>query len=172
MAKVGRKTKLTPKLQEQIVKYIEAGNYAKDACQMVGISERIYEIWNKEGLEIEAKCFDDNDEKVESKWQKLTEFEKAKFRFFRSIKKAKSKAVIRNVLNIQKAGRESWTASAWWLERTHFKEWGDKKSVGVRFETPLEIKGEDVKKEIMDKLNTMAERLKKRDERKNIKKGK
>lgn len=32
MTKTGRKTKLTPKLQEEIIKYIEAGNHVKDAC--------------------------------------------------------------------------------------------------------------------------------------------
>jgi len=60
------------------VKYIKAGNYIETACDAVGIADRTYERWNKEGLKIEAKCFNNEDEKIESEWQKITEMEKAK----------------------------------------------------------------------------------------------
>jgi len=153
MAKRGPKTKLTPELKEKIIKYIAAGNYVKDACQMVGISEFIYYYWKRQGKKAEKKL---------EEGKKLTDRENELYQLYQSIKKAESTAVMRNVLNIQKAGKDSWTASAWWLERTHFKEWGDKKSVGLKFENPLEIKSGELKKTLIDKLDTIRERMKDR----------
>jgi transposase len=86
MTKTGRKTKLTPKLQEEIIKYVEAGNYAKDACQAVGIGRSTFYDWLKwckEGREPFSEFLD-------------------------TIKKAKTKAVIRNVLIIQTEAKKRW----------------------------------------------------------------
>ena len=47
----GRKTKLNPELQEEIVKRIRAGNYIRVACQAVGISHTTYFDWLKKGEE-------------------------------------------------------------------------------------------------------------------------
>jgi len=46
---------------------------------------------------------------------------------------------------------------------------GQKEGIGVSFETPLEVDKKELEKGLMDKLNVMAERYKKK---KNIKKGK
>jgi transposase len=43
------RTKLTPELQEKIIKYIKGGNYIVIACQAVGISEVTYYDWIKKG---------------------------------------------------------------------------------------------------------------------------
>lgn len=139
MAKAGRKTKLTPKLQEKIVKYIEAGNYIKVACKAVGISERTYEMWNKKGLEIENKCFDDDSNKIKLEWQKLTEFEKTKFRFFRSIREAEARAEIRNVAMINIAAKKEWRAALQMLARKYHKRWGLKKQIGGIGDEPLPV---------------------------------
>ncbi len=59
--------------------------------------------------------------------------------FLESIKKAKAKAVIRNVLIIQTAAKKTWQAAAWWLERSHHKDWGIKKQIGGIGEEPLPV---------------------------------
>ncbi len=152
MTKVGRKTKLTPELQEQIVKYIEAGNFAKDACQAAGIGETTFYKWLKKGKEgIEP----------------FREFQE-------SIKKARAKSIIRNTLVIKTAAKNSWQAAACWLERVSHKDWGKKAMYGEIEDSPIkiEIKNKDLEKELMDNLNAMAERLNKSKEKKNIKKRK
>lgn len=86
----GRKTKLTPELKDDIIKYIEAGNYIKHACQLVGISEQTYYTWIKRGEAGEDQFLE----------------------FLESIKKAGAKAIARNVLIIQAAAKKSWQAAA------------------------------------------------------------
>lgn len=124
------KSKLTPELLEQIVQYIKVGNYNKDACQAVGISERVYYKWLKRG----EKAL-----KLEEKGNKIPKKEEIYVQFVQSIKKAKAKAVIRNVLVIQTAAKKSWQAAAWWLERSHHKDWGIKKQIGGIGEEPLPV---------------------------------
>ena len=45
----GRKTKLTPAIQSQIIEAIEGGNYACVACALAGISEPTYYSWIEKG---------------------------------------------------------------------------------------------------------------------------
>ena len=93
--------KYKPELVNEIIKYIEAGNYQKTACEAVGISEETFYTWMKEKPE-----------------------------FSESIKKAESKAIARNVMIIQKAAQTSWQAAAWFLERKDYERWGRKELIG------------------------------------------
>jgi transposase len=99
-----RPTKLTPELQKEIVGYIEAGNYIEVACEAAGISQSTFFDWKARG----------------AKKQPLYS------EFLEAVKKAESKAEIRNVVVIQKAAQENWQASAWYLERKHAERWGRK----------------------------------------------
>ncbi len=65
-------------------------------------------------------------------------------KFYESVKRAKAEAVKRNVMLIQKAAVNNWQAAAWWLERTHPKEFGRKDKMNL--ETP-----DGIKIEIVDK---------------------
>jgi len=78
--------RLNEKIIEEIAKSIKKGMYIKDAVKTVGINERTYERWNKEGLKIEAKCYDDDGERIEKEWRKLSGTEKLKCRFCRSVR--------------------------------------------------------------------------------------
>lgn len=98
------KTKLTPELQEKIIKYIKGGNYIVIACQAVGISEVTYYDWIKRGKAGEEPFL----------------------KFLKSIKKAKAEAEIKYVSIVQNVANRSWQAAAWWLERTNWKRWGRK----------------------------------------------
>lgn len=115
------KLKLTPELNEQMVKYIEAGNYVKIACQMVGIGKTTHYNWMERGKKASE---------LEEKGKKIPKSEKIYRDYRDTIKKAEAKAIIRNVLVIQKASKDSWQAAAWWLERAHYKDWGIKKQIG------------------------------------------
>lgn len=50
---MGRKLKLTPELQEQIVDALAAGAYASTACEYVGLSEATYYRWLQLGEQAE-----------------------------------------------------------------------------------------------------------------------
>jgi len=47
----GRRTKLTPELQEIICGFIAKGNYINVACRAAGIAQRTYERWIARGEE-------------------------------------------------------------------------------------------------------------------------
>lgn len=156
--------KLNDKLQKEIVEYIEAGNYAKHACQAVGISERTFINWKNRGKKASE---------LESKGEVIPLKEIQYLEFFHSIKKAQSIAILKNVETIQKAAKKTWQAAAWWLERTRFQDFGRKDNVGIRFDTPLEVKRKDLEKELRDKLKAISEKViaKNKQKRKRAKKG-
>ena len=84
-----RTSKYTPELVEQIIRLIEAGTYAVEACMVVGISEETYYKWLRTKPELSE-----------------------------SIKKARAKAISVRLMRIDKAGRDGyWQADAWGLER-------------------------------------------------------
>jgi len=91
----GRKTKLTPERQKIITDVIAAGNYARTAVAMAGISEETYYQWLKKNPE-----------------------------FAEAVRKAESQAEAVRVARIARAGQEgNWTADAWWLERRFPDKW-------------------------------------------------
>ena len=102
--------KYNKEMVEKIVKLLEAGNYNETACEYVGISEDTFYRWIKEKSE-----------------------------FSESVKKAKAKAVARNVMIIEKAAQKTWQAAAWWLERTNYKRWGRKERISVDTPDGVEI---------------------------------
>ena len=108
----GRKTKLTPTLQDDIVKRIRAGNYIKVSCRAVGISTSTYFDWLKKG------------EKGTPPYSE----------FLYSIKKAEAEAQVNFVAVIARAAPESWQAAAWWLERRFPDLWGRREKIDLQGE--------------------------------------
>jgi len=98
----GRKTKLTPELQEKLVQYILADNYFETACWGVGITPQTGYNWLNRG-ERESKGI---------------------YRaFYLAIKKAEAEAEIVDIAYI-KAGKDSWQSRAWIRERRSRERWG------------------------------------------------
>lgn len=103
-------SKYNPEIVRKIIKYIEAGNYHKTACEAVGIHIDTFHEWMK-----------------------------VKSEFSEAIKKAESKAIIRNLIIIQLAAQKNWTAAAWFLERKDYKNWGRKEQLGGIADEPLKF---------------------------------
>jgi transposase len=102
-APVGRPTKLTPRVQERIVRLIEAGSYAEPAARAAGISASTFYSWMERG-ELE-------DDGI--------------FREFReAIKRAEAEAEVRAVNVVTGAMPRSWQAAMTFLERKHPDRWG------------------------------------------------
>ena len=95
--------KYSKEIIDELLKYIEAGNYVTTACECVGLSRETFYEWLKD----ETKS--DISDTI--------------------IQKAKSKAIARNVAVIQVAEKKNWTASAWFLERKKSEDWGRKDKV-------------------------------------------
>ena len=107
MATKGRQTKLTPDLVGKVCNAIRAGNYAKVACAMAGISEAIYYRWLQEGKKDGAKGI--------------------YLEFVESIERAEAEAEVHAVALIKQAANNgSLRASQWYLERKHSDRWGRK----------------------------------------------
>lgn len=101
--KVGRPTKLTPKLQAAVVEVLSGGNSIRIACDYVGIHQSQFFRWMDE----EA-------------------FPAKEFREFReAIKKAIAQADMEDVEIIRKAAKSGdWKPAMTRLERRYPEEWG------------------------------------------------
>ncbi len=109
---LGRRTLLTPKVQEDILHAISTGNTHKTAAQYAGIDEDTLCEWlaRGRGTEPNRPC-----EPVYAQF--ALAFQKAEV-------EAKMGAVA-NVRNaVDKQGKPVWVASMTWLERRHYDEWG------------------------------------------------
>lgn len=127
------KTKLTPQLQEKIIKYIKAGNYIKIACKAVGIDETTYYRWIEKG------------KKGEEPYCK----------FYKSIKKARAEAEVYMVSRVVSVAKENWQAAMTWLERSFPERWAKREYVGGTGDRPIEI--------VMKHVGTRFKKDKKRD---------
>ena len=119
------KTKLTPKIQEEIIKYIRGGNYIETACNAVGVCRKTYYNWLQRGA-IALR--------LEEKGEKVPENEKIFLHFLHTTQQAVAKAEIRNVTIIQMAAKKDWHAAMEILARKYPKRWGKKDKLAP--ETP------------------------------------
>ena len=100
---MGRKSKLTPELQNSICKIIADGNYASTACAAVGLSEKSY-----------------------YQWLDLAESGGIYSAFSEAIKEAEAKAkqYLLNLVTVAAAKPQHWPAAMTILERRWPEEWG------------------------------------------------
>lgn len=130
MAKIGRKTKLTPELQEEIIKYIEAGNYAKDACKAVGIGRSTYYYWKEQGEKAEKKL---------EEGKKLSDKENEFLDFLDTTRQAEAEGELNIFLEICQQVKKDWRAGMEILGRKYPKRWGRKEMRGGIKDSPIEI---------------------------------
>jgi transposase len=102
--KVGRPTKFTKEVQDQLYQLIKEGNYFDTSCKIAGISYSTFREWIIKGEQDgKGKFFD----------------------FSEAIKKAEAEAEAKRVEMILKAGMiQDWKANAWYLERKYPDRWG------------------------------------------------
>jgi len=100
---MGRKLKLTPEVQADIVRALGVGATHEHACQYAGIGHAVFYTWLKKGGEGKSPYLE----------------------FLEAVKKAESRAVVGWLAHIEEAARTgSWQASAWKLERRYPKDYG------------------------------------------------
>ena len=116
---MARPTKLTPKLQDEIIKVIRSGNYIETACAYVGINKSTFYDWLKRGAREKDRVAKNPKAKVRKDEQPFVDFSN-------EVEKALAHAEIRDVAIIGKAAEENWQAAAWRLERKFPDRWGRK----------------------------------------------
>lgn len=126
----GRKTKLTPDLQDRICKLIEAGNYDQTACQEAGIHVATFYRWMKDGEEAEGGIYSE---------------------FHEAVMCARARSEARLVASWTKAATKDWRAARdllarrfpdRWKERTGQEHDGDI-NVKVTFDDGVVVEADD-----------------------------
>ena len=95
MEKRGAKSKLTPELEEKLLKFLRAGNYVETACKCVGLHKDTFYDWMKRG------------ERGEKRFVAFAE----------AVHRAMAESEARDLHTIGVASQTQWTAAAWRLER-------------------------------------------------------
>jgi len=106
---MARRTKLTDRTKEDIVKALRAGNSRRDSALYAGVSETTFYSWMARGREGEPLYAE----------------------FLEAVEKAEAQSVVRNVAIIQRAAEETWQAAAWWLERKRPDDWGRRQRMDI-----------------------------------------
>lgn len=101
--KMGRPSKFTPEIVEQILSTVRAGNYLETAAAAAGINQDTLRDWMRRGARAGKGKFHD---------------------FSEAVRKAQASATARDVAVIGKAATEQWQAAAWRLERKFPAQWG------------------------------------------------
>ena len=108
---MARPTKLTPEVEERLVRAISVGASYKDASACAGISYQTFLNWRKRAQEIVEQT-EDRDDEPEETTDRFVEF-------FDRIKKAQGDAAVEWLAAISKAAPRDWKAAAWILERRY-----------------------------------------------------
>lgn len=120
--KAGAPTKLTPKLQDKLLKMARAGVDKATAADCCEISKVTLYGWINKGANAEQKILD-ADEKGDKCW--LTPQEAAYLEFFNLYRKAEAESELADWLSIgNSAAAGDWRAAAWRLERKNPKRYG------------------------------------------------
>jgi transposase-like protein len=115
---MGRRSKLTPELQEKICKLIRGGNYLHHAAAACGINQSTLHDWINKG-EDGKKPYDE---------------------FAKAVAEARGASVAALVLTIKKAAPDDWRAASWMLERGHVGDFGAKRvEVTGRNGSPIQV---------------------------------
>lgn len=105
---MANKPKLTKELIKELCKYISNGLGIKDCCDIVGISQSAFYMWQTEA--------DTGFKKGKEECGPARNL-KLKLELVEEIKKAYSKYKLVHITRINEASKNEWQASAWMLER-------------------------------------------------------
>ena len=135
---MGRKTKLTPEIQDTICNWLKLGYYQEDAAVMAGIAPSTFYDWLKKGAEEDSKqeqikalgsgdsplpaINEDSDIELVYIYSEFSE----------AVARARAEAEGAHIKNIRRAADNgTWQASAWFLERSFPKKWGKRSTLDI-----------------------------------------
>ena len=101
---MGRRSKLTPQLQAELVNLIAAGNYDATAASAVGISSSTFYRWLEQGERASSGRYRE---------------------FWEAVTRARARAEVEAVSVLKTAAQSGdWRAAVEWLARKHPDRWG------------------------------------------------
>ncbi len=106
----GRKTKLTPEVQEKIISALKAGNYFNHACVYAGVAPNTGEEWKSRGEGT------DKDRPVNALYAN----------FAKAVREAESFVQVRMISQWQEQMPSDWRAIEAFMKRRYPSEWGDR----------------------------------------------
>lgn len=137
--KIGRPTKLNEKVQADIVKVIQEGNYIETASAYAGIHKSTLYDWLKRGEREKQRVLKDGRRRIKKNERQYVEFSNA-------VEKALAESEMKDVSLIGKAAETQWQASAWRLERKFPDKWGRRNRT-----TSLDIKKQELEIKMLEK---------------------
>jgi transposase len=118
---MARPTKLSPELEERIVRAVRAGNHVEPACRSAGIGPSTYYRWLERG-------------------EREREGPYAEFRA--AVRRAEAEAEVHAVAVIRKAMTDDWRAALAYLERRHPGRWRRREALELEAGAPGPPAGE------------------------------
>ncbi|NIU03777.1 MAG: hypothetical protein GWN29_04990 [Gammaproteobacteria bacterium] len=108
--RVGRPSKFDTKLANNIIRWVEAGNYIETAAAACGVTRATVRAWLREGARAKSG---------------------AKAEFLAAFKRAEGIAHAQALARLRSHGSKSWQVDAWFLERRWPHLWGRKDRDGA-----------------------------------------
>lgn len=137
--RIGRPTKLTRELQATMVRLLLAGNYLETAAACCDIAPRTVREWIKRGLRKKRGIY---------------------YSFALAVKKAEAEAEQMALARLRRAGKQQWTAEAWYLERKFPAKWGRWDRVQVDESSSVNRAREYIaRKDVRDLLDEVSRRI-------------
>jgi signal transduction protein with GAF and PtsI domain len=118
--------KLNHDLIDEISKKLRTGMAAKWACQAEGIDESTFYLWKARGKQINKMIADEDGEVDQKKYNKLSEMDKLKFKFFKSVQQSTAEGHAVLVASVYSHIKDDWRAAMELLARRWPRDWGRK----------------------------------------------
>jgi hypothetical protein len=119
---IGRPTKFTKKIKEDLIRSLKAGSYIEPACVAAGITYQTYKNWMDRG------------EGIHPTLSQTKEY----FDFFEEVTRAIAEGEVNFIKTIKVASAKDWRAAAWALERRHSDRWANTQRIQVEVEKQLD----------------------------------
>lgn len=122
---MSRKTALNKAMIRMAYDLLKEGHYIEDVTDYIGVSHNSYYQWMNRGEEI-ADMDEDERKQYYQDLPNETTRKNAKLyhEFYETSKRAQLEAKMAALRNIRKAGKKSWQAEAWYLERKYRHQFG------------------------------------------------
>lgn len=146
--KAGSGTKLTPKLQDALIKHLKNGNYISTACAAVGISPNTYQGWKRKGRPQEI--YDDDGNLVDAIYP-----DTIYGRFVQAINQAEAEAEIHAVESLKDAFSDDWRAAEAFLSRKFPQRWNPKVQMEVTGKDGGAIEVQQKRQALFEQLDTI-----------------
>jgi len=122
----GRINSLTWEKLAKIKALLYQGNYQKYVFQSMGIPKTTWDGWASNGRKLITEI-----QNKKKKYDKLNESQKKYITLAGLIEQGKSIAMTKHMSNIDRAGKDDWKASAWFLEMNDRENYGKKITADV-----------------------------------------